>query len=438
MDWTKEGSDSLRGFLVGIDMVGHPQVLDTDSSLEELGALADTVGIQVVGQLYQRVKVPDPSTFIGSGKVEEVLRWVEELKANIVIFDVELLPRHQRELEQRFGDTTRIIDRTGLILDIFAQHARTREGALQVALAQYEYLLPRLTRQWTHLARQAGGAAARGGVGGVGLRGPGETQLETDRRDIRRRIARLRHEIEVLRTYREKHRVQRRRRGIPSVALVGYTNAGKSTLLNRLSGSSIYVADQLFATLDPTVRRVTLPEGRIVLVADTVGFIQKLPHTLIAAFRATLEEINQANLIIHVVDASHPDAERQAEVVEETLFVNLGIRDVPILTVLNKIDLMADVEEQSALDSLRDRYPLAVSLSARTGAGLDRLLETVANALDAGLVRVVVCIPYVNGALISRFHEIAMVEAELHGEESVQLTGMVASSVLADYRNYIV
>lgn len=433
-----ENHDQVRGFLVGLEVASDPQAPDIESSLEELGALADTAGIHVVGQTSQRVKKPDPATFVRSGKVEEIRHWVEELNADIIIFDDELLPRHQRELEEVFGEDVRVVDRAALILDIFAQHAHTKEGALQVALAQYEYRLPRLTRQWTHLARQAGGASARGGVGGVGLRGPGETQLETDRRDIRRRISRLRQEIEELRAYRERHRVQRRRHGVPTVAFVGYTNAGKSTLLNRLSGASVYVADQLFATLDPTVRRVTLPGGRTVLMADTVGFIRKLPHTLVAAFRATLEEITQADLLLHVVDASHPDALQQAEVVEETLTVELGIETTPAVMAINKIDLVEGNEEHRILDSLRRRYPGGVCISARDGLGMEELLEKVREALNLNMVRIVVRIPYAQGALIARFHENAMVELEEHEEGHVRLTGILASGFLGSYQKYVV
>ncbi len=236
--------------------------------------------------MIQRLSRIEPATFVGSGKLEELKKELPEQNANVIIFDDELSPRHQRELEKAFGENIQVIDRSALILDIFAQHARTREGSLQVELAQYEYRLPRLTRQWTHLARQAGGGAGRGGTGGVGLRGPGETQLEVDRREIRRRITKLKEELEDVRAHRERHRLQRVRAGMPTVALVGYTNAGKSTLLNVLSGADVYVADQLFATLDPTTRRVKLPSGRVVLLSDTVGFIQKLPVALIAAFRA--------------------------------------------------------------------------------------------------------------------------------------------------------
>ncbi|MGB4677713.1 MAG: GTPase HflX [Aggregatilineales bacterium] len=429
--------DGSRGFLVGLDVKGKPGVLDVEDSLEELALLADTAGVHVVGQTYQRVSQPDPATFIRSGKVEEVAHWVKELGVDTVIFDDELSPRHQRELEKIFGEDVKVLDRTALILDIFAQHAHTREGALQVALAQYEYRLPRLTRQWTHLARQAGGGAIRGGSGGVGLRGPGETQLETDRWEIRRRIAALKEELEGVRAHRERHRAQRRRAGIPVIALVGYTNAGKSTLLNRLSQSDVYVADQLFATLDPTTRRVSLSNGRDVLFTDTVGFIQKLPTSLVAAFRATLEEINEADLLLHVADASHPNVIQHIEVVEATLRDDLNIHDIPILMVFNKVDLTRE-EEPEQLDMLRERFPGALFISALHGSGIDSLLEAVENALAELQTRVVVRLPYSEGALISRFYELAIVEKEAHTDEYTELTGTLDREHVNEYQPYIV
>lgn len=430
-------NEDSRGFLVGLDVKGRPGVLDVEDSLEELALLADTAGVHVVGQTYQRVSQPDPATFIRSGKVEEVAHWVKELGVDTVIFDDELSPRHQRELEKIFGEDVKVLDRTALILDIFAQHAHTREGALQVALAQYEYRLPRLTRQWTHLARQAGGGAIRGGSGGVGLRGPGETQLETDRREIRRRIAALKEELEGVRAHRERHRAQRRRAGIPVIALVGYTNAGKSTLLNRLSQSDVYVADQLFATLDPTTRRVSLSNGRDVLFTDTVGFIQKLPTSLVAAFRATLEEINEADLLLHVADASHPNVPQHIKVVEDTLRDDLNIRDIPILMVFNKVDLTRE-EGPAQLDMLREQFPEALFISALNGSGIDSLLEAVENALAEMQMRVVVRLPYSEGALISRFYELAIVEKEAHTDEYTELTGTLDREHVNEYQPYIV
>src|SRR5574341_1432835 len=374
-------TSELRGFLVGLAVTGKPAPLDVETSLEELGLLADTAGIHVVGQTYQRVAHPHPATLIGKGKVEEVKQWIDDLKVNIVIFDNELSPRHQRELERIFGDDVQVLDRTALILDVFAQHARTREGALQVMLAQYQYRLPRLTRQWTHLIRQAGGTSARGGAGGVGLRGPGETQLETDRRDIRRRIAKLQRELEQVRIHRAEYRQQRRKQGLPVVALVGYTNAGKSTLLNALSGASVLVADQLFATLDPTTRRVQLPGGQQMLLTDTVGFIQKLPHHLVAAFRATLEEINDASLLLHVVDASHPNASQQLQVVENVLNLDLNVIGIPIIRVLNKADLILDGIEKDRLGELQTQYADTILISAVKQTGLEALAEEIQRQL---------------------------------------------------------
>ena len=309
-----------RAFLVGAEIFQQKHLLSLEDSLTELALLADTAGLEVVGELTQKLDHPHVETYIGPGKVEELKALVEETLSQVVIFDDELSPRHQRELEKALGEKVRILDRTALILDIFAQHAHTREGMLQVELAQYEYFLPRLTRQWTHLARQAGGGGGRtGSAGGVGLRGPGETQLEVDRRAIRTRIAHLKRELEKVRAHRMRYRAQRKRSRIPTVALVGYTNAGKSTLLNRLARADVYAADQLFATLDPTTRRVELPGGYQALMTDTVGFIQKLPTTLVAAFQATLEEIAEADLLLHVVDISHPNALNQFQAVQETL-----------------------------------------------------------------------------------------------------------------------
>jgi GTP-binding protein HflX len=422
-----------RAFLVGVVLAGQPSELDIESSLEELGLLADTAGMHVIGQTYQRVRSVDPSTMIHKGKVEEVRRWLEELQANVVIFDDELSPRHQRELEKAFGENVRVIDRTTLILDIFAQHARTKEGALQVELAQHEYRLPRLTGQWTHLARQVGGGVARGGAGGVGLRGPGETQLETDRREIRKRIEHLRRELEEVRTHRELYRAQRRRQGIPVVALVGYTNAGKSTLLNKLSGASVYVADQLFATLDPTTRRVTLPGGREVLFTDTVGFIQKLPPTLVAAFRATLEEIREAELLVHVVDVSHPKAVEQKQIVERILTDELGIGDIPIVTVFNKIDIL---EEEASKARAEACDPRAVFVSALEGRGIEELLDVIERIIGERMVHVVLHIPYAEGKLLAGFHEVAMVKAERPREGYVELEGMLRPEHMARFQPY--
>ncbi|MEB2287546.1 MAG: GTPase HflX [Anaerolineae bacterium] len=410
-----------RALLVGVELRGAQALFSADDSLDELALLASTAGVQVVGRAVQRVGRIDPATFIGSGKLAEIAETLAETGANMIIFDDELSPRHQRELEKALGEHVQVLDRSALILDIFAQHARTREGALQVELAQYEYRLPRLTRQWTHLARQAGGGAARGGAGGVGLRGPGETQLEVDRREIGRRIARLRDELESVRAHRQRHRQQRMRSGIPTVALVGYTNAGKSTLLNALSGADVYVADQLFATLDPTVRRVDLPNGRVVLVSDTVGFIQKLPVTLVAAFRATLEEVADADLLVHVVDASHQRAWDQIDVVEDTL-AELEATRIPKILVLNKIDRG---ECCGPLDYAALGYLDMVRVSARQGAGLDALREAISHALMANLVTIEIIIPYAQGEWISAIHDRGIVLDERHSEQGVTIAAHV-------------
>ena len=426
-----------RAFLVGLDLRSAHGALDVGASLEELALLVDTAGIEVVGQTTQRLKHPDPATYIGSGKVEEVRNWIMERDANVVIFDDELSPRHQRELEKVFGESVRVVDRTTLILDIFAQHAHTKEGALQVSLAQYDYLLPRLTRQWTHLARQAGGGGGRGGVVGVGLRGPGEMQLETDRREIRRKISTLKRELEGVRAHRQRHRAQRRRTGTPVVALVGYTNAGKSTLLNRLSGSDVFVADQLFATLDPTTRRVELPGGREVLFTDTVGLIQKLPHTLIAAFRATLEEITDAAIILHLVDVTNPYASEHVEVVKTTLRDDLEIKAIPTVMIFNKIDDISTTQAIDHLEELRALYPGATEISARNGTGIDHLLLKVGNLLGSFQKSVILRLPYSEGALISRFHELGSIETVKQFADAVEIVGMISPEHLGPYLPYI-
>ncbi|NTV51383.1 MAG: GTPase HflX, partial [Desulfobulbaceae bacterium] len=357
-----------RAFLVGVDLQKDPTLLSMDDSLKELELLADTAGLEVVGILTQKLEKPHASTFIGSGKLEELHIMVEETEANVIIFDNELSPRHQRELEKSFNDKLQVMDRTALILDIFAQHAHTREGILQVELAQYEYRLPRLTRAWTHLARQmGGGGGSAGSVGGVGVRGPGETQLEIDKRQINRRIVSLKEEIEKIREHRARHRQQRKRSKTPVVALVGYTNAGKSTLLNRLANSNVYVANQLFATLDPTTRRITLPDKKVILVTDTVGFIQKLPTQLVAAFRATLEEITEADLLLHVIDVTHLNAKEQSRSVLQTL-EEIGASKIPIINVLNKIDLVDSKELKKKVEILDLNPYVLVSCKARIGS----------------------------------------------------------------------
>ncbi len=423
-----------RAFLVGVDLQQEEDLLSIDDSVEELALLAESAGLDIVGRVTQRLRAPNPKTFIGSGKVEEVKALVEEVQADIVVFDEELSGRHLRELEKIFGDQIRIIDRTALILDIFALHANTRDGALQVELAQYEYRLTRLTKAWTHLARQAGGGGGRSGsTGGVGLRGPGETQLEVDRRDIRRRIGNLKDQLEKVRTHRQQYRSRRKRSNLPIVALVGYTNAGKSTLLNHLSGADIYVADQLFATLDPTTRRVDFPGGQIALFTDTVGFIQKLPTTLVAAFRATLEEIAEADLLLHVVDVTHLNAQSQSKAVYQTL-EDIDADHIPVLIALNKIDLLNDADgARRALEY----FPNSVAISALTGEGIDDLLKSVNGILFEKFVDVSLWLPYKEGALISLFHEQGHVDMVEHGDDGIQITGMIPNRLLARYSPYL-
>jgi GTP-binding protein HflX len=430
-----------RAFLVGVEVRGSGQLLSVEDSLAELALLAETAGLQVVGETYQKIARPDPNTFIGSGKAGELKDFVEETLADVVVFDDELSPRHQRELEGLLNNSpegrVKVLDRTALILDIFAQHAHTREGALQVELAQYEYRLPRLTRQWTHLARQAGGAAGRGGIGGVGLRGPGETQLEVDRREIAARIAHLKREIEKVRAHRHRYRAQRKRSALPVVALVGYTNAGKSTLLNALTGrDEVYVADQLFATLDPTTRRVPLPNKRPALFTDTVGFIQKLPTTLVAAFRATLEEIGEADLLLHVVDVTHPNARQQIAAVDETLG-ELNIHDVPVLLALNKADALDAASRAEAETRLGGLFDPGILISALTGAGLPDLLARIEAELYAALTPLKVLIPYRLGQLISLFHEQGVAERVEHLEDGVQIEGRVPARIAGRFKPYL-
>lgn len=428
--------------LVGVELRGQPGRFSVDDSLAELAQLADTAGMRVVGQTYQRISDPNPATLIGSGKLAEIVELRAELGASAILFDEELSPRQQREIEKAIkNDEIKVLDRTALILDIFAKHAHTREGALQVELAQYEYRLPRLTRAWTHLARQAGGGAAASGTGGVGLRGPGETQLEVDRREISRRIAHLKRELEEVRAHRQRYRQKRRGAALSTISLVGYTNAGKSTLLNALTRlaapeggeAGVLEADMLFATLDPTTRRVRLPGGREALITDTVGFIQKLPTALVAAFRATLEEIAESDLLLHVVDITHSNAAEQADAVGDVLR-ELGVVDKPIITALNKIDLLPDPGE--VVDLLGRDFDDALGISAGTGQGLTELLELLEARLNRDLTPLEALIPYSAGELVNLWHVHGLIEQEEHTGEGVRIKGMLPEELAGRMRPY--
>jgi len=397
-----------------------------------LAHLARTAGVEVSGQTFQKLDGINPATYVGKGKVEEIGILKEELGCDVVIFDDELSPRQQRELEEAW--VVKVLDRTSLILDIFAQHAHTREGQLQVELAQYEYRLPRLTRMWTHLARQVGGGVARGGAGGVGLRGPGERQLEIDRRRIRERIAQLKQELERVRTHRRLYRRRRRRAAVRVVAIVGYTNAGKSTLLNAISGAEVLVEDKLFATLDPTTRRVLLPQGLAALFTDTVGFIQKLPTQLVAAFRATLEEINDADLLLHILDITHPNALLQSRVVQDTL-KELGAIDMPVLVALNKVDRLNSSDQ---VQHMMREFPNSLAISAREGIGLEEMLGRIEAILSENLVRIKAWIPYREGELVSLFYRRGLVERQEHDLEGTTLEGRLPARFVKAFRHCLV
>jgi len=416
-----------------VDIYQQKHHLPLEDSLSELELLADTAGLDVAGTLTQKLDKPHVKTYIGPGKVDELKMLVEETRAQVVIFDDELSPRHQRELQEAIGRNVRVLDRTALILDIFALHAHTKEGMLQVKLAQYEYYLPRLTGQWTHLERQAGGGGGRAGsTGGVGLRGPGETQLEVDKRAIRREIAHLKKELEKVSAHRQRYRAQRKRSRIPTVALVGYTNAGKSTLLNKIAKSDVYVADQLFATLDPTTRRVELPGGYQSLMTDTVGFIQKLPTALVEAFHATLEEIAEADLLLHVVDISHQNALNQFNSVQQTLD-ELGARHIPVITALNKVDKLRNPESAREVTS---RFPKAVAISGLNGSGVKDLLSLIQEELYETYAPIRVRLPYQQGGLISLFHEAGQVELVEHGRGGVLMQGRIPGRLVAQFSGW--
>ena len=406
---------------------GSGQVRDTqdaDTSLRELAALAQTAGSEVLDALIQKRDHPDPATYLGSGKARELADVVAAAGADTVIVDGELAPSQRRALEDVVG--VKVVDRTALILDIFAQHAKSREGKAQVELAQLEYLLPRLRGWGESMSRQAGGRVAAGQ--GIGSRGPGETKIELDRRRIRQRMARLRREIQAMAPSRETKRGSRRRGAIPSVAIAGYTNAGKSSLMNRLTEAGIMVEDALFATLDPTVRRAETSEGRTYTLTDTVGFVRNLPHELIEAFRSTLEEVAGADLVLHVVDAAHPDPLSQVAAVRTVLSEIPGALDVPELIVLNKIDLADAV----TLAALRTRLPGAVAVSARTGEGIEELRARIEQMLPRPQVSIDVVVPYSRGDLVSRVHAEGEIDTVDYVETGTRLVARVGAALAAE------
>ena len=418
----EENKESKRDYAVLVGL--RSPVLGADSadeeSLAELGALVETAGGEPVGTILQSREKPDPHSFIGEGKVEEVRRMVDNSDATMVIFDNDLSPSQIRVLTELCG--VQVLDRSGLILDIFAQRAKTKEGCLQVELAQYQYLLPRLIGMWSHLERQ-------GGTGGspIGTKGPGETQLETDRRHIRRKIDKLKEELEEVRRVRGTQRQRRMKNEIPVVAIVGYTNAGKSTLLNAITGAGIPANDRLFDTLDTTTRLLTVSDTLEVVISDTVGFIRKLPHQLVEAFKATLEELEYADLLLHVIDVSNPEWREQARIVDE-LIRELGAESIPCIRVYNKCDVAFTAQQEREAD--------AVYISAKTGEGIPALLEAVDKKLDKGTKRVVIHLPYDRTGLLDGLYREAKVENVAYGE-TVDVTAVCTPRIMGQLKDYI-
>jgi GTPase len=415
-----------RVVLIGVWTDGDER--QAENSLRELALLAETAGSQVLEAMMQRRSKPDPATYVGSGKAAELRDVVISESADTVICDGELTPGQLRQLEDIVK--VKVIDRTALILDIFAQHAASREGKAQVELAQLEYLLPRLRGWGGNLSRQVGGRAA-GGVG-IGGRGPGETKIELDRRRIRTRMAKLRRQIAGMSTARDTKRSLRRSRRVPAVAIAGYTNAGKSSLLNRLTGAGVLVENALFATLDPTVRRASTPNGRGFTIADTVGFVRHLPHQLVEAFRSTLEEVADADLILHVVDAADAAPEDQIAAVREVLR-DLGAHEVPELVVINK----ADVADPMSLARLRRQEPHSVVVSARTGAGLDDLLHAIEENLPHGDREIHAVVPYDRGDLVARVYDLGEVLSQSHTAEGTALHARVPVRMASELEPYV-
>jgi GTP-binding protein HflX len=402
---------------------------DAENSLRELAALAETAGAVVLDGLLQRRPHPDPSTYLGRGKVQELADVVAALGADTVVADTELAPSQRRALEDAVK--VKVIDRTAVILDIFSQHAKSREGKAQVELAQLEYLLPRLRGWGESMSRQAGGQVGSGGAG-MGSRGPGETKIELDRRRIHTRMARLRKQIKGFAPAREAKRANRDRFAIPSVAIAGYTNAGKSSLLNRLTKAGVLVENALFATLDPTVRRSRTPDGREFTLADTVGFVRNLPHQLVEAFRSTLEEVGASDVIVHVVDASHPDPAAQLATVRDVIG-EVGARDLPEIVAFNKSDLIDDDRRLV----LRGLEPSAVFVSARSGAGIDELTARIAELLPAPELEVELLVPYDRGEIISRLHVSGRVLSTEYEEHGTRVRALVHPQRLAEVQEFV-
>ena len=407
--------------LVGLNSPVLKEDSATDESMEELSALVETAGGEAVGIVLQNRPTPDPRTFIGEGKVAEVQLYCENTGADMVIFDNDLSPSQQRVLTELLG--VQVLDRCGLILDIFAQRAKTKEGRLQVELAQYRYLLPRLIGMWSHLERQGGTS----GKGPIGSKGPGETQLETDRRLINKKIDKIRADLEEVRRVRATQRQQRRKNEIPVVAIVGYTNAGKSTLLNHLTGAGIPANNRLFDTLDTTSRLLTVSDTLDVVISDTVGFIRKLPHQLVEAFKATLEELEYADLLLHVIDVSNPQWQQQAAIVED-LIHELKADQIPCIRVYNKCDVAFSGERSHEED--------AVSISAKTGEGIPALMEAIDRRLDKGTRRVVIHLPYDKAGMLDSLYREAKVE-DVAYQESIDVTAVCPPKVLGQLKDYI-